>query len=513
MLTVTGDKIPLRFFIRIRFIFCALLLFGNLPLNIIAQVPPVILSKEQAEEDFRWLRFALEYVHPRIYKYEDKAIVDARFDSLSSRINTSIRGLDFLSLVSKTNAAVRCGHLYTIPQEHLSKEILDKKLLPFHVKIIDEKIYVINSCAEQTIPNGAQILSINRRSYREILQAILAGVATDGNIQTRKYRLMERYFYRLFHGFDLYYHLHVDRSDRFSIEFLPLGSSLRKTALVNGLTFSERTKLIRQKYRLDEQAWFKTPSPVFRLFEQQSYAILKLPRSFYDKKIDPDFDSLLRSAFRAIKLKNIQNLILDLRNNEGGSEYQQMQLMSYLYDQPFKLYQNIYISRLDFRPLKPVIIERDTAKLLFNNNDNYMRQINENLWINNYEYDENLRLHDPKADVFTGRLFVLMNGTCFSSAADLVADLKKTGRGVFIGEETGGDFEGPSGGTAIVIQLPNSKIMVRISPNIQVGYKYQDHPLGRGVFPDYPVTYTIEDILAGRDLEMELARSMIFNEK
>ncbi|MBX2875133.1 MAG: hypothetical protein KTR30_23620 [Saprospiraceae bacterium] len=43
--------------------------------------------------------------------------------------------------------------------------------------------------------------------------------------------------------------------------------------------------------------------------------------------------------------------------------------MAYLYDQPFKLYQNIYLSQLDFRPLKSIILEWDTLDLLFNNDD------------------------------------------------------------------------------------------------------------------------------------------------
>ena len=478
-----------------------------------AQEGSVLLSKEQALEDFKWLRFALEFVHPRLYKYEDKKTVDARFDSLSRKISHPIPGLDFLALVSSANAAVRCGHLYTIPQNELAKEVLNKKVLPFHIKVLNEKIYSINNCGDSAIPNGSQILSINGRSSQAILHAMLPNIATDGIIQTRKYRLMERYFNNLFQGFDLYYHLHVDRSDVFRIEYLPYGASKRKTIILNGLQVDERAALLKERYHIDEQAWFKSPSPSFSINEQLRYAVLNVPRSFYDKNIDPDFDSLLRSAFRIVKEKRIQHLILDLRNNEGGSEYQQMELMSYLYDQPFKLYQNIYLSHLDFRPLKPIVIERDTSQLVFNNDDAYMRKINENLWINNYEYADHLKLRPPKADVFKGKLYVLMNGTCFSSAADLISDIKKTRAAVFIGEESGGTFEGPTGGDNIVVQLPNSKIMVRISPNIQIGYMYGKHPIGRGVLPDYPITYTIKDLMEGVDLEMERAISLIMEKK
>src|SRR3954466_9806385 len=84
--------------------------------NIIAQERPVILSKNEALEDLKWLRFSLEYCHPRLYKFDDKKTVDARFDSLGKSITSEIGGLDFLSMVNTVNASVRCGHLYTIPQ-------------------------------------------------------------------------------------------------------------------------------------------------------------------------------------------------------------------------------------------------------------------------------------------------------------------------------------------------------------------------------------------------------------
>jgi hypothetical protein len=356
-------------------------------------------------------------------------------------------------------------------------------------------------------------LSINGRNDREIFDAIFPGIASDGYIQTRKIRLMERYFNNLFQGFDLYYHLYVDRSDVFMIEYIEYGTNKRKTVSIKGMTIDERQKLLTKKFGIDEMELFKTPSPKFSIDPKNDYALLTISRSFFNKNLDLDFDSLLSSAFSQIKNERVKNLIIDLRNNEGGDEHQQIELISYLYNNPFKLYQNIYLSHLDFRPLRKVIIERDTSSLVYNNDDEYMRRINDNLWINNYEYSENLMLKQPKDNVFTGKLYVLMNGNCFSSAADMVSDINKTADAIFIGEETGGTYEGPTGGDDIVIQLPNSKIMIRISPNIQIGYMYQKHPIGRGVLPTYPINYTVKDVMGGKDLEMELARTLIQENK
>lgn len=495
---------------RILIIFLALTTLSSAT---ISQKKPILLTKSQALEDLHWLRFSLEYVHPRLYKYDDKKTVDARFDSLERAIRNKISGLDFLALITKANAKVHCGHLYTIAQGDLSKEVSDKKVLPFYVKVINGKLYLLNDCSDFSIPTGSHILSINGKSGNDILNAILPGIPADGYIQTRKIKLLERYFFNTFQGFDLYYYLFADRSNTFKIDYLTFGTNLKKTITLKGISSEERKEILLHRYNIDEEIWFKTPSPKFEINNKDNYAVLTVSRSFYDKKLDPNFDSLLFSAFHSIKERKIENLILDLRNNEGGDEYQQMELMSYLYDKPFRLYQNIYLSHLDFRPLKPVIIERDTSALLFNNDDQYMRRINDNLWINNYEYSDNLQLKDPKPNVFKGKLYVLMNGTCFSSAADLISDLKKTTDAVFIGEESGGTFEGPTGGDDIVIQLPNSKIMVRISPNLQIGYLYQKHPNGRGVLPTYSINYTVQDVVQHADLEMEFAKKLINAQK
>lgn len=470
---------------------------------------PFKLTRSQAIEDLSALKFALEYTHPRLYKYDDKVTVDKRFDSLKTLIGSEISTLNFLALVSVANASVHCGHLYTIPQDKLADAILNKMVLPFHVKVLDNKLFILNDCSKSSIPDGSEIIRINSKSAREILTAIFPGIAADGYIQTRKLRLIERKFNNTFHGFDLYYYVHVDRSETFMVEYVDYRTKRKTIASIKGITLDERRTLEQEKNKVDEMAWFKQPSPRLEIDKSNNLAVLSLSRSFYNEAVDPNFDSLIKSAFQEIRKNDIKHLILDLRDNEGGNEHQQMEIMSYLYDHPFKLYQNIYLSHLDFRPLKHLIIERDTSKLLFNNDDEYMRKINDNLWINNYEYSENLTLRPPADNVFKGQLYVLINGLTFSSAGDLAADIQRTTDAIFIGEESGGANDGPTGGDNIVIQLPNSKIAVRISPNIQTGYMYQKRPIGRGVLPTHEITYTIKDVVEKKDLELNLAKTLI----
>lgn len=152
-------------------------------------------TSTQAKEDLLCLKKALEYVHPRLYKYTTADSFNKHFELVVSDLGKSISGLDLLSKVSQVNAQVNCGHLYTIPQFELKEEVLNKKVMPFYVKLIKSELYIINDCSQnEFIANGAKIVSINEKASEQIIEVIKKGIATDGFIETRKNRLIERYF-------------------------------------------------------------------------------------------------------------------------------------------------------------------------------------------------------------------------------------------------------------------------------------------------------------------------------
>ena len=291
------------------------------------------LSPEQASEDLQCLQRALEHIHPRLYKYTSQDSFATLFAAAHQRSEAGLSGLDFLAQVSRINAAVNCGHLYTLPQGELREEVLQQKVAPFRVKVIEDQLYLVYNCDDSSdIPNGSEILSINGHSTSKILKILRNGIATDGYIETRKNRLIERCYNTTFYGFDLYFYLHMGRSDTFEVEVQTPEDEQPITHRFTGIDRQERSRRLMDLYGLDDNAWFTEPSPQFAVADDRSYALLSLPRSFYDEKVDPNFDSLLQHAFIQLQKEQIPNLILDLRNNEGGSEHHQMELLSYLID-------------------------------------------------------------------------------------------------------------------------------------------------------------------------------------
>ena len=95
-------------------------------------------------------------------------------------------------------------------------------------------------------------------------------------------------------------------------------------------------------------------------------------------------------------------------------------------------------------------------------------------------------------------IFVLINGGSFSATGMTASALRMHKKGVFIGEETGGNKVILSG-NAWEYKLPNTKIECYISHRTYLLNEGQND--GHGIIPDHLVEYSIENILLKRDLE------------
>ena len=58
-------------------------------------------------------------------------------------------------------------------------------------------------------------------------------------------------------------------------------------------------------------------------------------RSFWEEADGLSFEKFLKTSFQTIREKQVENLIIDLRNNEGGIDKRGALLMSYLTNKEF----------------------------------------------------------------------------------------------------------------------------------------------------------------------------------
>jgi C-terminal processing protease CtpA/Prc len=114
----------------------------------------------------------------------------------------------------------------------------------------------------------------------------------------------------------------------------------------------------------------------------------------------------------------------------------------------------------------------------------------------------------PKKNRYDGRLYVLMNGGSFSMSGYVTSFLQHHTDALMIGEETGGGDEGSNGMLFYMLTLPGSKIRVNV-PYYHLTHQLPNVTSDRGVLPDIPVSYSVEDRLSGADLELKTALSEI----
>jgi hypothetical protein len=262
------------------------------------------------------------------------------------------------------------------------------------------------------------------------------------------------------HYFAAYYSFVFGQPDQFFLEFKNAKGEIHKKQVI-ALTkdsirffhqsrYASRLKEAGQGIKLEE---YKDGATAFLKIKSFDPDLL---RSLYQQ----DYKHSIDSIFNVLKHSRTANLILDLRDNQGGDFPPGRLLLSYLI---------LYPSRF--------LMDGKQSRLIH-----------------------------PNANHFAGRVFVLINGGSFSSAAIVIAILEREKRGIFIGEETAGNKHIISGDPEEQV-LPATRIRCFIST---VTYRIIAGPDdGHGILPTYPVHPAIGDILMGNDISKARALSLI----
>ena len=116
-------------------------------------------------------------------------------------------------------------------------------------------------------------------------------------------------------------------------------------------------------------------------------------------------------------------------------------------------------------------------------------------------YATHTRPHKVNPHAFKGKIYVLINGGSFSASSLISSNLKSSKRVTFVGEETGGAFNGTVAGFMPVLELPHSELKIRIGIMAMVPH-HKTEIIGRGIFPDKEITPSLEDRLQGNDPEL-----------
>lgn len=482
-------KINLKIFLSVVIVFITALSFAQ------KATKNSMIAPEKLREDFQILRASLDEGYPGLNRYNSKTFTDSLFNVSAKQLQNEMSEREFYLFLSKIVMQLRDGHMDVYPTKNTRDKLADSNCsIPFQAFISGQKMYVQKNYSDRNDKEflGAEIISINSQLVSSIISEVLKITSSDGNNETNKYKRLEstglltRYLFYL-QGY----------TEHYKIKYIPFNGKRAKSTTLKGITYDNLLKIRKSKYPGIEQL----PAEFTLLHSSTAYLKIK---SFNDADYEDskmDFIGFLKSSFETINAKGVKNLILDLRDNGGGTDKYGKILFSYFIDHEFRYYTSLIINKTKFNFTKytndaDLEIPADAVK------------VNE---AGTYDVIDhpNLGMQKNSTPYYSGKLYVLIDGNCFSTTSECLSMLHSYTSAVFIGEESGGGYYGNCSGSVPILTLPNSLLQIGI-PLMKYSmavkeYKFKDH----GVIPDYKISPTIKDKLSSYDPELEFAKKLI----
>ncbi|HEY3637102.1 MAG TPA: S41 family peptidase [Rhizomicrobium sp.] len=468
--------------------------------------PAKILTPEQAHADIDLMRRALETIHPGLYRYRTRIETDAAFGRLDRVSAHTLTDLDLWREVAEFLASIHCDH--TKPEPSVAIDAYRESHathLPLRFKFVEGRMIVVSNDGQAGAPPvGAEILSINGRLVPRIVTDLSKAVAYDGSTdQAIATKLAEdgdltgddlNEYWPAFYGFP----------ERWTVEWKRIGTLQSTTVILQPISFAEWTALPWPGDRYRNEFY---RAVTWQLHGTTAYLRID---TFVNYRNPVDATLFLDGFFRSLKTTAVQNLILDLRNNGGGSEDVSVALGRYLLPADFIWSKPVLLKAVRYGDLPSHIESWGDRKNLFEESLSDFRRTSDGWWERipqpGNEDDGSALLQAVSPDRFQGRLTVLIGPRNGSGATRTAAQLKEKAHAILVGEDTGGSAEGPTAGHIFLLTLPNSGLKVRI-PNAWNRTNIEHFMPGRGVTADNVVVETLADEQAGIDQVLNIAKA------
>ncbi|CAM1370029.1 S41 family peptidase [Tenacibaculum xiamenense] len=466
-------------------LFLALLL----PYTVLSQIQ---LTQEQVLEDYTILKNVLVKGHPSLYDYTSKTEWDSLFVNFEKeKIKTVRSNNDFYKKVIELTDYVRDGHLIIMRPQ------LDSipNLFPIWLKIINKKLYTDTD--DFNIPVGSEIISIDEIKGTELRERFLKYVPSDGFNTTKKDRQIEREF-GILHFYEF------GTKPTYKVEYkTPNNQVITKT--IKSQSFESIGKRFSKRNSHFAKNALSKKEPFVRYIDSLNAAVLTLNTFGLNQG---KFQSELKEIFKKIKRKRIKQLVIDIRQNDGGYPENSNYTFSYIAKKAFiqPKSQHVITSKLPHKEHSQEIINGYTYKSFF---EKYFRNGSktESEWV--IYSPENKGSMVPRKKRFEGQVYVLIGGNTFSAGSTFALNCKNQGI-TLIGEETGGGYYSQTGGYPVVYTLPNSKIKMMMSfVKAKKHIKDKTVKKGTGVMPDIEIKLTTQDLIELRDRQLIYALKQI----
>jgi hypothetical protein len=436
------------------------------------------IAKKDILDDLRYLNEAVVHGHPANYRPTDRITIDSAVRKVEAIGQDSIPVFTYRLLLGEALQQIGCLHTSVTKLPILPKTVT-KRYPPLDLKYLDGKVFVVGRAAGVSeVDKGDEILSINGVRTGAVVEDLLTYLSGDGGGQVFSAEYLNKQLLPMlgwYLNFPTTYKIETNnKTIRLDAYTGPLKTAVRSTPADAVLTNRQNSLVLKEKI-----------------------AVLKIV-SFSKSDI-----TFFKSALSHVQKSGFQNLIIDLRDNTGGSRPATVALTRMLVDTTFSysiIQPKLHPARyLDTKGKFFLFL----SKLKYNVGDVFKGKRTPLGREFTYRYR-------PNRPTYQGKIYAITNGFTASASTMLTSWLKQYTEATLVGSQAGGGYNGNNGGAFPTLTLPKSKIEIRFPAYRLILDPNSEHR--RGIIPDIVVHETIEQVLQKQDAEMEAILALIAKE-
>ncbi|WP_313001472.1 S41 family peptidase [Chryseobacterium gleum] len=460
-------------------------------------------TPDQFVEDLRAFRSIREQANSGLYVYRSKKQIDSIYQQAETEAANCKNIFDFYKVIARLTGFEGSCHNYTDLPNHASYYLTQKtEYLPITLKNIDGRL--LQDSKDTAIPLGAEILSINGIPSKEMISRLSQYYFSDGYSMP----------YKETTGFER------GMLDKFYIEFgnhknyvirYRWNGAVKETSLP-GIPLENFKKLQESRHSLGFDKKLLSEKYSFTKEGEGIYRLSLRGFDFATGKEDPaykKFSVFLDQMMDTLERENIQNLIIDLRGNTGGTGALYEKVFSYLTQRPFRDSHYAY-TKFNEVPLEEKLV---ITPLFLSNGvqdkqglNAYLKQLYpKNVQGKYYWADDKNPSIMPNDRTFKGQLYLLVDQRVASAASHLASLIKSYTNAIVIGKEAVGGYYEHNGHLPLVYELPNTGIQTGFSivHVIQDAQNLPDQKRGQGVMPHITIHQTDQEFLDQSDVYLK----------